>query len=98
MTRTNEVSIEVQASNKHERVYRLLEGKLAADIAYAGGILTGVSIKITEYDVLLTLRAEFPGGPQVAFCGASDMATAFLKAGGEVRAGVLRWRQDRYRT
>lgn len=96
MSRTLEVGQETAATRHIERTYRCLTGGLATAVNYAGGQLVGISIKYTEFDVLLTLRAEFPGGRMVCFVGASDLAQGFVKATRDAGRDALRWRKDRY--
>ncbi len=77
-------------------LYRALTGSLASAIERGGGLLCGMSVKINGYDCLVTLRAEFPGGAQVAFIGGETPAGCFLKAMREAKSETLRWKADRY--
>lgn len=88
-----------EAVTKHiERTYRCLAGGLATGVNYSGGQLVGLSIKYSDYTVLMTLRAEFPGGRMVCFVGADDLPKAFIKATRKAGQDGLRWRKDRYAT
>lgn len=73
-----------------------IEFNLAAAVGHSGGELLGFSAKLNHADCLLILRAQFPGGLQVAFVGSSSLADALRKG---VRLGLadeLNWRADRY--
>lgn len=96
MSRTREAAQEERVQRLAERTYRCLTGGLATAVSYTGGHLLGISIKYTEDDILLTLRAEFPGGRMVCFVGAADLARGFVKATREAGKETLRWRADRY--
>lgn len=79
------------------RLLRVCSGGLNSAIGRAGGELTGFSAKMSGADVLLTVRAELPGGRKIAFVGGSDLAGALLKAYREASADELRWREDRWK-
>lgn len=88
-----------QASHDARRnlmLYRALTGGLAASVERGGGLLLGLSLKINGYDCLLTLRAEFPGGRQIAFIGGETPAGCVLKATREAKSETLRWKVDKY--
>lgn len=84
--------------NERDRKQLLISifGGLEAAVEHAGGILTGVSIKFSGDDTFMTLKAEFPGGNMVSFCGARDLPSLFIKARSEAGADRLKWRQDEF--
>jgi hypothetical protein len=96
MTRTNEVKLEEREERLWRDVRRALSGGLAAGINENGGFLLGLSVRYGEYETLLTIRAEFPGGGMVAFVASDTLAGAIRKAYLEAKAERLRWRADKY--
>jgi hypothetical protein len=46
--------------------------------------------------VLVTIKATFPGGPQVAFVGAEDVAGALRKGMREAARDSLNWKEDKW--
>lgn len=89
---------EWEERSKREREYLLMSvsGGLIMAVERAGGQLLGLSLKISEYDCLMTLRAQFPGGRMIAFVGAGDMAECFSKGTREAKMDNLRWKADKY--
>lgn len=61
-----------------------------------GGELVGVGIKFGDEELLMTLRAVFPGGRMVAFVGAEGLPAGFVKATREAGRDQLRWREDKF--
>ena len=78
------------------RLYRVCESGLVAAVERNGGELLGLSAKLSEWETLVTLRAEFPAGRMIAFVGGDSLATALLKAWSEANNDKLKWREDRY--
>lgn len=61
--------------------------------------VTGMSIRIPQdvgEDVFITVRAQSPDGPVVAFHGASSFAEALLGLGNRLQNRSLRWKADQY--
>jgi len=73
-----------------------IDGGLVDAIGRAGGVLTGFSVKLNEYDVFMTLRVHMPAGPMIAFVGAETLSGVFLKATREALSDVLKFRVDKY--
>ncbi len=96
MTRSFETEEEKRIELKARRLLAVCSSGLMAAIGRAGGTLTGFSAKMSGADVLLTVRAEFPGGPMVCFCGGETLANALLKAAREAQGDALRWKVDQY--
>jgi hypothetical protein len=92
--------ISIEDGNRKNRrrilVGRLCEEGLEEALFRAGASLRGMSVKYGGYEVLVTLRADLPAGPMVAFIGAETLAGCLLKARGEANKDQLRWREDRY--
>lgn len=98
MPRTNEVEAEVKEQKRRDKISQAALGGLERAVERSGGSLRGISFKVGDWDVLGTLRAEFPGGAMVAFIGGSTIGAVLHKA---MEAGMhdeLRWREDEYRT
>jgi hypothetical protein len=74
-----------------------LYGGLDDAVSHAGGDLTGFSVRISDLDCLMTVRAQFPGGHMIAFVGAEDLAAVLVKAAREARSDALRWRVDNFK-
>ena len=98
MTKQVERYQESQSSKLRQAVIEAVFGGLDAAVARAGGELTGFNVKIDSYETLLVIKADFPGGPMVAFCGAGGLAEALAKATKEANGDRLRWRVDKFRT
>lgn len=84
---------QVQVNNE---VLAAVEFELLGSVAHSGGLLTGISVKFGDSDVLMTLRAIIAGKPQVAFVGCPDLATCLRKAVTEAYHDGLQWRLDQY--
>jgi hypothetical protein len=96
MSRQLEQQQEERTQVRHSALIRAMEFELQGVVAAAGGHLTGFSIKIEEYSVLMTLRGVFSDTPMIAFVGADTMPTAICKSVSEVRNNQLSWRKDKY--
>lgn len=77
-------------------VVYMLTGGLEHLIEHWGGSCRGISIRSTEADTLLVIRADFEGKAMVAFVGAATGVHSIAKAHYDLRNGGLRWRPDRY--
>ncbi|GAH44249.1 unnamed protein product [marine sediment metagenome] len=67
-------------------------------MANAGGVLLGFAFKDRGHDTLMVLKADMGGESQVAFVGAEDLGSLFIKAVKLANAGKLVWKEDAYRT
>lgn len=89
---------------QHSETYRrysvaavnMLDGGLEHLVGQQGGVCLGISIRSTQADTLLVIRAEFPAGRMVAFVGGSSGVQALAKADRQLRNGGLTWRPDRF--
>jgi hypothetical protein len=73
-----------------------VEFELEGAVAHSGGVLSGLSIKFSEMDCLMTLRAVLPRGKMVAFVGAATLADCFRRAVNDAYRDNLRWRDDQF--
>lgn len=96
MTRTTEVEVEEKERRRRMDIAQACLGGLDAAVDRMGGELTGISLKTSDWDVLATLRADFPGGRMVAFVGGSSIGEVLRKAMYEGRRDGLRWKPCKY--
>jgi hypothetical protein len=96
MTRQLELHAEVRSAKRHKKLIMVLEYGLAGAVGHSGGILTGFSVKISEWECLMTIRAVRGDVPMVAFIGSDDLINCILKAERDAMSDKLKWREDRY--
>lgn len=96
MTRQLELVNEQRTSKRHDQLIRVLEFGLEGAIGHSGGVLTGFSVKISEWECLMTVRAVRGDVPVVAFIGSDNLINCLLKAERDASADKLKWREDRY--
>lgn len=96
MTSPKEHSQAAMAERKRLRGGRILDGGLARAISHAGGELVGFSVKLSQDDCLVVLKADFPGGRMVGFVGGETLIGTLLKATSEAKGDHVRWRADRW--
>ncbi len=97
MTRQLEQEQEDRAARRRSLLVTAVSGGLERAVGRAGGELRGISLKLNEYEVLMTLRAEFPSGAMVGFVGGEDMEVCFIKAMKQAGSDNVKWRQDKWR-
>ena len=92
--------IDVQRQEQQAKFDKALvaavEFELEGSISHSGGVLSGISVKFSEVDCLMTLRARLPAGRRVAFVGAATLADCFRRAVNDAYRDNLRWKEDRY--
>lgn len=90
----------LKARVERERSQSLLAiyGGLKEAVGHQGAVLTGLSLKLGEFDTLLTLRGDFPTESMIAFVGAEDIPGVLCKAVREAKGDKLVWRTDNYST
>lgn len=98
MSRQLDKVIEDRNIRRHESIVKAVEFALEGGVAHAGGELRGFSYKNNGGDGLLTLRAAFPAGKQVAFVGGEDLGSCLIKAVRAANGDALRWRADKWGT
>lgn len=96
MTRQTDVVSEERTSREHLALVKAIEFDLVGAVAHSGGVLTGFSVKLGEWETLVTLRAIVAGRPQIAFVGADTLMYCILKSVREAKADKLQWRADKY--
>lgn len=96
MTRQLEVVQEERELKRQSALVRALEFELPGILEMQGITLLGFAVKWDAYDCLLTLKADFGGKRQVAFCGGSSVVDSILKAVSAAKGERLRWKVDKY--
>lgn len=93
--------LDVLMGEKMERerqaVLLAVYGGLEAGVSKAGGELLGISVKLGQFECLLTLRAEFPAGPVVGFITGDGLAEVLKKAASAAARDGVKWRADKWR-
>lgn len=79
-----------------KEILAAVEFELVGSIAHAGGVLTGFSVKFSDSDCLMTLRAVIGSRPMVSFVGCPDLSSCFRKAVVEAYHDGLKWRKDEF--
>lgn len=73
-----------------------VEFELVGSVAHSGGVLLGLSVRFSDVDCLLTLKANLPAGRMVCFVGGATLADCFRRAVNEAYQDKLRWKADRW--
>lgn len=97
MTRQLEALKEQRQAKQDSALLKAVDYELEGAIGRNGGTLNGFSVKFGDEDYLVTLRATFPAGAQIAFVGGSTLGGVLVKAVREAMADRLSWREDRFR-
>lgn len=97
MSKKDTEKTETKIARRAEALEECCDHSLAGMVAYAGGTLTGFSIKIGRVDTLLTVRALFPAGHMIAWVGGESIVEVLLKSVRLASADSLRWKADKYR-
>lgn len=90
------VLIRTKAEKERKQALVAIYGGLFDAVGHAGGVLTGFSIKLSDYETLCTLRAVFPAGSRIAFVGADDLPAVLAKSMRDAGSDRLQWRNDRF--
>lgn len=94
-----------KALNKYERSYidrqreavqLAVYGALIGAVERAGGQLNGLNVKFGEDEVLLILKAKFPGGHMIGYVGAEDLPQGMVKATREAGRDAIKWKPDKW--
>ena len=96
MSRQLEAQQELKQQRVNLEIIAAVEFELVGSIAFMGGQLLGFSVKISEVDCLLTLRADFEGRRMVCFVGAPDIGGCLRKSVVEGHNNTLKWKEDRF--
>ena len=96
MTRQLDIVSEQRTAKKHDMLIRVVEFGLVGSVAHSGGVLTGFSVKIEEWECLMTIRAIKDDVPKISFVGSDSLLNCLLKAERDARNDKLVWREDKY--
>lgn len=97
MTRQLDADLEERRDKRVQALGGLLHYGIPEHFARCNVLLSGLSVKFSGVDCLVTLRAEIEGVPQVAFVGGSDLGSCLQKAVREAHTDALRWRVDKFK-
>lgn len=96
MTRLDKI-MEQRLENERQGALLAVYGGLESGVAHAGGILVGMSVRFSEGDCLITLKADFPAGRMVGFVGGENFADTLRRAAGDAVRDNVKWREDKWR-
>jgi len=96
MTKEKNDRIPTWEEKTNLKALKALGGELEDSVSWAGAELTGFSMRLSEEEVLMTLRGIMAGRKQIAFVASGTMAQCFAKACREARADKLRWKPDKF--
>ena len=96
--KVNELQVKRQEIQKKfdDALVAAVEFELVGSVANAGGELLGLSVRFSDVDCLLTLKALLPAGQMVAFVGGATLADCFRRAVNEAYQDKLRWKEDQW--
>jgi len=97
MSRQLEQLAEERTAKRHKEIVRAVEFELVGALAAAGAEVQGFSVKMGDFECLMTVRATIGGVAMVAFIGAEDLGGAMIKLIRAARRDKLVWREDKYR-
>lgn len=97
MTRSTEAAREKKQAAQALKLWRCASTGLFEAVERSGGELRGFSMKVGEWDCLLTLRADFPTGPCVGFVGGETIGGCLLKAEMQASRDAIGWRPDNFK-
>lgn len=96
MSRQLDLATEKREATRQLEVVKSLEFALAGAIEFQGGQLRGFSMRYSEFDCLMTLRAQFEQKWVVAFLSSETMIGCILSAQRKVSHNAIRWEPDQY--
>ncbi len=70
---------QVQQKKFDDALVAAVEFELEGAVGHSGGELTGLSVRFSSVDCLLTLRAVLPAGKMVSFVGGATLADCFRR-------------------
>lgn len=74
----------------------VLDGMWTNHYILGVGVVTQVTVRMRERDVLIIIKVKTDAGPKVGFAGAADLKRAIHKANGMIYRGEGTWRDDNY--
>lgn len=96
MSRQLEQAGEDRTRRRQDAVVRALEFGIVKGLESQGAQLRGFSVRYSEWECLITVRARVEGAPCVTFVGSEDMIGCFVKLAREASNGGLRWKEDSF--
>lgn len=96
MTRQLDLEQEERQARRSQAIIRAIEFELEGTLASKGAHLHGFSMKIDEYECLLTLRAVIDDVACISWVGADTVGGALIKAVGLGRNDRLKWKEDSF--
>lgn len=96
MTRHLDANEEERQVKRDKAVLRALHFGLVNAVQQNGTELLGFSVRLDEWDTLITLRAVEDGVRKVAFVGADTLPNAIIKVVREGKRDKLVWREDKW--
>jgi hypothetical protein len=96
MSRQLEQIQEQRTARMHLSLVKAIEYDLVGAVGHTGGELRGFSVRLGEWETLVTLRAKFPAGAMIAFVGSETLMQAILKCVREAKSDKLSWKPDRF--
>lgn len=97
MSRQLEAVGEQRQAKRHALLIRALEFELSGALQQSGALLQGFSVKIEEWECLMTLRAFREDTNQIAFIGSDDVINCINKAVRAAKSDKIMWRPDKWR-
>lgn len=96
MSRQLEQSGEDKQSRQDKALVRAVQFELRSTIEHLGFSLTGFSVRMDDWETLVTIRAVNQGQGMVSFVGSESLAGALIKAVREGKRDKLVWREDKW--
>lgn len=96
MTRHLDAAMEERDARRHEAIIRAVEFDLLRSVEVNGTSLQGFSVRLNDWECLITLRATRGGVREVCFVGAQDLGGCLIKCVREAKREKLHWKQDRF--
>lgn len=96
MSRQLEAASEERERRRVEALIKALEFGINNAISNQGAALKGIAIRYSEFDCLLTIKADFNGTRHIAFIGSDSMMNCLIKCDRAAVENNLRWKKDKY--
>lgn len=97
MTRQADLVQEDRTVRRNQAVIRALEFELVGSLEACGCTLLGFSVKIEDWECLITLRAVVGEERMVAFVGSDSLSNCLVKCVMSAQRDKLVWKEDKYR-
>lgn len=96
MSRQLEQAGEDRTRRRYDAIVRAVEYDLLKAIEVNGTTLRGFSVRLGDWECLITLRATRNGSAEVCFVGAEDFGGCMIKCVREAKRDKLNWKADRF--